>query len=83
MRGIETLTDPAAGTIAPLALTLAEVAEQLRVTERYVYMLVEREELPSFKSGKRRLIRMIDLMAYIDGLVEEERNLRRSLTSST
>lgn len=81
MHGISETSSPELGTTEPLCLSTAEVAEKLRVSERYVFTLIARDELVSFRSGKRRLIRMSDLCAYIDRLVEEDRVLRQSLTA--
>lgn len=67
---------------APLLYTLKEAAEQLRVTERYVYMLIERDELPACKFGNSRRVRSSDLSAFVDRLVEEERELRKRVRSA-
>lgn len=82
MRGIKTQANPVAGTDEPLSCTVEEAADHLRVTPRYVYILIEREELDSFKIGNSRRIRKEDVKAYMDRLVEEERALRRRARSA-
>jgi excisionase family DNA binding protein len=74
-------SNPAVGTRSPLCLTVKEVADELRCTQRYVFMLIERGELDSFKSGVKRLVRMEDLKAYIDDLVEQEKAVRAGLAT--
>ena len=83
MHGTTAAPKPDLGTEEPpLCYTLKECAEQLRVTERYVYMLIEREELPAFKFGHSRRVRTADVQAYVDRLVEEERAVRKRARSA-
>lgn len=51
------------------------------VGERYVWKLIATGELPSFKSGRLRLVARQDLDAYIDKLREEEQRLRAAVAS--
>lgn len=56
-------------TTAPLprlAYTVAEVAESLGISEREVHRRAVAGEIPSFKIGRRRLIRRADLETYLD-----------------
>lgn len=83
MRGIKLQRAPIDGTdapepkpIEPLLYTYGECAEQLRCTERYIYMLVARGELQILRLGTSPRVRASDLQAYVDKLVEEERQLR-------
>lgn len=66
------------------AYPIPEVAVLLGgASERWVWALVERGELPSFKAGGRRLVRRADLLAYIDRLSADEQRARAAVTSST
>ena len=51
--------------VAPLALSIRQTAEALSVSSRQVYVLAEREGLPTIKIGGRRLIRVADLQAWL------------------
>ena len=48
-----------------LCLTVAEAAEQLRISPRGLYTLAERQGLPTIRLGGRRLIRRADLERWI------------------
>lgn len=57
-----------AKTRAPLAirlLTVAEVAETLRVSNMTVYRLIKSRELPAIRVGKNFRIRQQDLTDYL------------------
>jgi excisionase family DNA binding protein len=49
----------------PLALSIRQCATTLSVSERQVYILAERDGLPTVKIGGRRLIRVADLRAWL------------------
>lgn len=49
----------------PVLLTVPEVCKVLRSGRTVVYPLISSGELPSVKSGRRRLVRREDLLAYI------------------
>lgn len=53
--------------IATLVLSIAETATALAVSQRHVARLLARQELPSIKIGRRRLIRREALKAWIQG----------------
>lgn len=48
------------------ALTVAETAKKLKVSERFVGKLIANRTLPSLKLGRRRLIRETALRAYLE-----------------
>lgn len=52
------------GTTGPL-LTVAEVADVLRVSNMTVYRLIKAGELPALRVGKNYRIRQADLDAYL------------------
>jgi len=52
----------------PVAFTIDEVAEQLRVGRTTVYRLLKSGELPSFRIGRSRRISLDSLQAYVEGL---------------
>lgn len=54
----------------PLTLTVAETAEQLRVSDRTVFNLINRGELISIKVGNRRRIPRQALIDYLEKLGE-------------
>lgn len=65
------------------AYPIPEVAVLLGgASERWVWALVERGDLPSFKVGGRRLVRRADLLAYIDRLCADEQQARTAVTST-
>lgn len=47
-------------------------------SERWVWSLVDRKVLPSVKIGGKRLIPRADLIAFIEGLREDERTAREA-----
>lgn len=51
----------------PALLTVAEVAEHLRVSEMTVYRLLKRGDLPARRVGQRWRIAVEDLTAYLEG----------------
>lgn len=54
-----------------LLLTISEASERLNLNRSYVYdRLIARGELRSVKIGRRRLIPVRDLEAYVEGLRE-------------
>ena len=46
-------------------LTVAEVAERLRVSTMTVYRLIKRDELPALRIGRSYRIDQSDLAAYL------------------
>ena len=48
-------------------LTVAEVAERLRVSTMTVYRLIQREELPALRIGRSYRIDQDDLQSYLSG----------------
>lgn len=55
-------------------LTVAEVAEMLRVSTMTVYRLIRTGELPAVRVGRNYRVRRADLDAYLqEQLVEPER----------
>ena len=54
-------------------LTVAEVAESMRVSNMTVYRLIKAGELPALRVGKNYRIRSTDLVAYLDASVTQVR----------
>jgi len=52
-------------------LTIREVAEYLKVTEKTVYTLAQQRRIPSFKVGGQWRFRREDLEAWIGSQTEE------------
>ena len=53
--------------VLPMLLTVAETAEILRTTNKAVYSMVERAQLPGVtRLGRRVLIRSEDLLRWLD-----------------
>lgn len=50
-----------------IALSVRDVAETLAVSTRHVQRLIARQELPSIRVGRRRLIRRESLRAWLNG----------------
>jgi excisionase family DNA binding protein len=57
------MTEPA--LVEPLAYSIRQCAAALSVSERQIYILAERNGLPTCKIGGRRLIRVADLRAWL------------------
>ena len=54
-------------------LTVAEVADELRVSNMTVYRLIKRGDLAAIRVGKNYRIRQVDLEAYLEaGSVQAE-----------
>ena len=51
--------------VEPLAYSVRQCAAALSVSERQVYILAERDGLPTVKIGGRRLVRVADLRAWL------------------
>lgn len=56
----------AGGAPGPL-LTVAEVADLLRVSNMTVYRLIKAGDIPAIRVGKNYRIRQADLDSYLDG----------------
>ena len=52
-------------------LTIREVAEYLKVTEKTVYTLAQQRRIPSFKVGGQWRFRREDLGAWIDAQTDD------------
>lgn len=50
-------------------LTVAEVADRLRVSTMTVYRLIQRDELPALRIGRSYRIESSELEAYLSGQV--------------
>ena len=50
-------------------LTVAEIAESLRVSTMTVYRLIRTGELPAVRVGRNYRVRRRDLTAFLDGQV--------------
>jgi excisionase family DNA binding protein len=61
------------GPLADTLMTVAEVADVLRVSNMTVYRLIRSGELPALRVGKSFRIQRRDLSAYLaDGVVRAE-----------
>lgn len=56
---------------ATFVLTLPEVAERLKCSESYVYVLHNREGLPVVRMGGRTVVRVVDLAEWLAARVEQ------------
>jgi excisionase family DNA binding protein len=59
------MTAPTA-PVEPLALSVRQAAAAVSVSERQIYILAERDGLPTVKIGGRRLVRVADLRAWLE-----------------
>jgi excisionase family DNA binding protein len=68
MLGGDTAERPSAHrALAPVLLTVGEVADLLRTTRRAIYVMVERRQLPGLiRIGRRVLFRADDLLDWLD-----------------
>lgn len=73
---------PIHGSAVPerFAYGVPEVAILLNVSERYVWTLIDRGELVSFKIGSRRLVARDDALAFIARLRDQEQRAREAST---
>jgi excisionase family DNA binding protein len=55
------------------SVSIREAAENLGVSERHIARLIARKVLPSFMLGRRRLIRLTALQAFLEGQETEAR----------
>lgn len=53
-------------TDAIQSLTVRETAAKLKVSERYVAKLIAQRTLPSYRLGRRRLVRETALQAFLE-----------------
>jgi excisionase family DNA binding protein len=60
-------------TAQPIAYSVAEAAEALRISLRKMEDLVASGAVPTFRIGRRRLIRRSDLEAFVDRHVQPSR----------
>jgi len=51
--------------VEPLAYSIPQAAAALSVSERQIYILAERDGLPTVKIGGRRLVRVADLKQWL------------------
>lgn len=63
------MTDSSLG--ADRLLTVAEVADHMRVSNMTVYRLIKAGTLPAIRVGKNYRIRSRDLVAYLDASVAQ------------
>lgn len=53
-------------TDAIQSLTVRETAAKLKVSERFVAKLIAQRTLPSYRLGRRRLVRETALQAFVE-----------------
>ena len=56
--------------ILPLAVSPADGARMLGIGRTLFYHLINTEKIPSFTLGRRRLIKVEDLQAWLDKMSE-------------
>jgi len=66
-----TLQEDAGLPQTPQLVTIRQAADMLAVSARWVEYALAREELRSVRVGRRRLIRLSDIAAFIDERVDE------------
>lgn len=66
MHGTAQVTTPAHGGDGPGALSVADLAEYLGISERHAWYLISRGEIQSIKRNGRRLIKREWADAYLD-----------------
>lgn len=59
--------------IEPLAISVEECAEALSLSRAKVYLLMDREGLPSVRFGKARKVPMAELKAWLAARVADGR----------
>ncbi|MEZ1534840.1 helix-turn-helix domain-containing protein [Pseudomonas asiatica] len=57
--------------VPQLAISIDEAAKSIGVARSTIYEIVAHGELPSFKLGRRRMILMKELEAYINRMAVE------------
>ncbi len=55
----------------PLLVDVDEAARRLSLSRRSVQSLIYKGQLPSISVGRRRLVAVADLLAFVDGLRHE------------
>lgn len=64
-----------------LLLSIAETAEELRVSKTFLYLLASRGILPTVRVGHRRMVRRSDILKFIqtgtDASVRQLRAVKR------
>jgi excisionase family DNA binding protein len=61
---------PRAFTLAESIFTIAEAAVQTRLSRATIYREIGANKLKTVKVGSRRLIRGVDLVAYLNALTD-------------
>jgi len=65
MTDAPTAPAPQTVNVEPLAYSIRQCAAAIGVSERQIYVLAERDGLPTIKIGGRRLVRVADLRAWL------------------
>ena len=63
--GGSAMSDTPTAPVEPLAYSIRQCAAAICVSERQIYVLAERDGLPTIKIGGRRLIRAADLKNWL------------------
>ena len=58
--------------LEPMAVSVTEAAELLHISRPMVYELMRRRDFPSFKVGRRTLISVSGLRAWVKKQTEED-----------
>jgi excisionase family DNA binding protein len=56
--------------LPPLSVSVEEAARMIGCSRTGIYELMAKGELPTFKMGKRRLVQVQELKAWIDRAVQ-------------
>jgi excisionase family DNA binding protein len=65
----------AEGLAETLLLTVGEAAEQLRVSKRFMEIMIERGDIASIKVGRSRRVTRAVLVAYIAQLEAQQQQM--------
>lgn len=58
--------------VSPLVYDVEEAAEALRLSRSQIYELIRSGRLRTLKEGRRRLVPVSALMAYLEARLEED-----------
>ena len=74
--------DDSMATPTPLSVNVPTAAKMLGASPRYTWQLIKSRDLPSFKFGRVRRVRVVDIEAYLAQKVDEDREQRAAKASA-
>lgn len=84
MHGTEATGTPAnGGMLARRVHSVPEVASLLGITERFVWTLIKDGDLEAIKIGRRRVVPVESIDAFIERRREDERQVRAEASAPT